>query len=49
MEVVVAPYEKRITKLLKVGRDKRALNVAKRKLGTHKRSKKERGDVKSSP
>ncbi|KAI3830600.1 hypothetical protein MKX03_016432 [Papaver bracteatum] len=30
------PYEKRITELLKVGKDKRALKVAKRKLGTHK-------------
>jgi large subunit ribosomal protein L36e len=31
-----APYEKRITELLKVGKDKRALKVAKRKLGTHR-------------
>ncbi|KAL3536821.1 hypothetical protein ACH5RR_000187 [Cinchona calisaya] len=35
-----APDEKRITELLKVGKDKRALKVAKRKLGTHKRAKK---------
>jgi large subunit ribosomal protein L36e len=35
-----APYEKRITELLKVGKDKRALKVAKRKLGTHRRAKK---------
>ncbi|KAH9654918.1 60S ribosomal protein L36 [Citrus sinensis] len=35
-----APYEKMITELLKVGKDKRALKVAKRKLGTHKRAKK---------
>jgi len=27
-----APYEKRITELLKVGKDKRALKLAKRKL-----------------
>ncbi|PQQ10436.1 60S ribosomal protein L36-2 [Prunus yedoensis var. nudiflora] len=37
-----APYEKRITELLKVGKDKRALKVAKRKWGTHKRAKKKR-------
>lgn len=41
-----APYEKRITELLKVGKDKHALKVAKQKLGTHKRAnKKKRGDV----
>ncbi|XP_073363264.1 large ribosomal subunit protein eL36-like [Aegilops tauschii subsp. strangulata] len=41
-----APYEKRITELLKVGKDKRALKVVKRTLGTHKRAKKKkRGDV----
>ncbi|KAI7727619.1 hypothetical protein M8C21_021190, partial [Ambrosia artemisiifolia] len=37
-----APYEKRITELLKVGTDMRALKVAKRKSGTHKRAKKKR-------
>ncbi|KAK9198694.1 hypothetical protein WN944_013880 [Citrus x changshan-huyou] len=37
-----APYEKMITELLKVGKDKRALKVAKRKLRTHKRAKKKR-------
>ncbi|ONI15853.1 hypothetical protein PRUPE_3G065600 [Prunus persica] len=31
-----------ITELLKVGKNKRALKVAKRKLGTHKRAKKKR-------
>ncbi|CAL1380967.1 unnamed protein product [Linum trigynum] len=35
-----APYEKRITELLKVGKDKRAL-----KLGTHKRAKKKREEM----
>ncbi|CAL5000894.1 unnamed protein product [Urochloa decumbens] len=35
-----APYEKRITELLKSGKEKHALKVAKRKLGTHKRAKK---------
>ncbi|KAG8490775.1 hypothetical protein CXB51_013953 [Gossypium anomalum] len=40
-----APYEKRIIKLLKVGKEKRALKVAKRKLGTHKRAKKKREEM----
>ncbi|XP_057475955.1 60S ribosomal protein L36-2-like [Actinidia eriantha] len=40
-----APYEKRITELLKVGKDKRALKVAKRKLGTHKRATKKREEM----
>jgi len=40
-----APYEKRITELLKVGKDKRALKLAKRKLGTHKREKKKREEM----
>ncbi|KAF5479073.1 hypothetical protein F2P56_005577 [Juglans regia] len=40
-----APYEKRIIELLKVGKDKRALKVAKRKLGTHKRTKKKREEM----
>ena len=40
-----APYEKRITELLKVGKDKRALKLAKRKLGTHKRAKKKREEM----
>ncbi|XP_062213205.1 large ribosomal subunit protein eL36x-like [Phragmites australis] len=34
------PYEKRAAELLKVGKDKRALKVVKRKPGTHKRAKK---------
>eukprot|EP00898_Chlorokybus_atmophyticus_P001180 jgi/Chlat1/2062/Chrsp17S02536 len=37
-----APYERRITELLKIGKDKRALKVAKRKLGTHSRAKRAR-------
>ncbi|KAI3994199.1 hypothetical protein MKX01_012456, partial [Papaver californicum] len=39
------PYEKRITELLKVGKDKRALKVAKRNLGTHKRAKNKREEM----
>jgi large subunit ribosomal protein L36e len=42
-----APYEKRITELFKVGKDKRALKVAKSKLGTHKRAKKKREEMAS--
>ncbi|CAA2973723.1 60S ribosomal L36-2-like [Olea europaea subsp. europaea] len=42
-----APYDKRITELLKVGKDKRALKVAKRKLGTHKRAKTKREEMSS--
>ncbi|KAH7439620.1 hypothetical protein KP509_04G069000 [Ceratopteris richardii] len=40
-----APYEKRITELLKVGKDKRALKVAKRRLGTHVRAKRKREEM----
>lgn len=42
-----ASYEKRIAELLKVGKDKRALKVAKRKLGTHKRAKRKREEMAS--
>jgi len=38
----MAPYERRICELLKVGKDKRALKMAKRKLGTHRRGKAKR-------
>jgi large subunit ribosomal protein L36e len=37
-----APYEKRITELLKVGKDKRALKLAKRKLGILTREQRRR-------
>lgn len=40
-----APYEKRMMELLKVGKDKRALKLAKKKLGTHIRAKKKREDM----
>ncbi|KAF6134797.1 hypothetical protein GIB67_002198 [Kingdonia uniflora] len=40
-----ALYKKLITKLLRVGKDKRALKLAKLKLGTHRRAKKKRGDI----
>ncbi|CAI0430639.1 unnamed protein product, partial [Linum tenue] len=40
-----APYDKRITVLLKVGKDKRALKLAKRKPRTHKRAKKKREEM----
>nr|XP_034577448.1 60S ribosomal protein L36-1-like [Setaria viridis] len=38
----LAPYEKHIIGLLRNCRDKRALKLAKRKLGTHRRAKKKR-------
>ncbi|KAG8054796.1 hypothetical protein GUJ93_ZPchr0001g29560 [Zizania palustris] len=43
----LAPYEKRITELLKVGKDKRALKVAKRKLAltTEQRRREEMAGV----
>lgn len=40
-----APYEKRVMELLKVGKDKRALKVCKRKLGTHLRAKRKREEM----
>eukprot|EP00891_Asterochloris_glomerata_P000432 jgi/Astpho2/432/fgenesh1_pm.00011_%23_13_t len=41
----MAPYERRVTELLKVGRDKRALKLCKKKLGTHLRAKKKREEL----
>eukprot|EP00892_Ulva_mutabilis_P000303 jgi/Ulvmu1/10273/UM060_0075.1 len=40
-----APYERRVMELLKVGKDKRALKMCKRKLGTHMRGKKKREEM----
>ncbi|GAB4823164.1 hypothetical protein N2152v2_010210 [Parachlorella kessleri] len=40
-----APYEKRVIELLKVGKDRRALKVCKRKLGTHIRAKRKREEM----
>lgn len=40
-----SPYEKRIMELLRIGRDKRALKFAKRRLGTHLRAKKKREEM----
>jgi len=40
-----APYEKRIMELLKNNLDKRALRLAKRKLGTHTRGKNKREEL----
>ena len=41
----MAPYEKRIAELLRIGKDKRALKYAKNKLGTHIRAKRKREEV----
>mmetsp|Transcript_28366 Transcript_28366/g.67269 ORF Transcript_28366/g.67269 Transcript_28366/m.67269 type:complete len:85 (+) Transcript_28366:31-285(+) len=38
----LSPYEKHIEALLKVGRDKKALKLAKKRLGNIKRAKKKR-------
>eukprot|EP00296_Roombia_truncata_P009244 JP447813.1.p2 GENE.JP447813.1~~JP447813.1.p2 ORF type:complete len:105 (+),score=54.53 JP447813.1:32-346(+) len=39
------PYERRLIELLKVGRDKRCLKLAKQRLGTHKRGKAKREEM----
>ncbi|DBB14216.1 hypothetical protein WJX82_011626 [Trebouxia sp. C0006] len=41
----LAPYERRVSELLKVGKDKRALKLCKKKLGTHLRAKKKREEM----
>lgn len=40
-----APYEKRIIELLRIGCDKRALKLAKRRLGAHVRAKRKREEL----
>merc|ERR1711918_337633 len=40
-----SPYEKRMMELLKVGKEKRALKLAKNRLGTHKRAKSKREEM----
>jgi len=40
-----APYEKRVMELLKNNLDKRALRVAKRRLGSHQRGKRKREEL----
>ncbi|KNC86964.1 50S ribosomal protein L36e [Sphaeroforma arctica JP610] len=40
-----APYERRIMELLRVSKDKRALKLAKKRLGTHVRGKAKREEM----
>lgn len=40
-----APYERRILELLRIGKDKRALKFAKKRLGTHLRAKRKREEL----
>ena len=41
----LAPYERRMLELSKVGKDKRALKLASKKLGSLKRAKKKKDDL----
>eukprot|EP00741_Cyanophora_paradoxa_P022685 tig00021493_g21908.t1 len=43
-----APYERRMLELLKVGKDKRALKFAKKRLGTHIRAKRKRSEMETA-
>lgn len=40
-----SPYERRIVELLRIGKDKRALKFAKKRLGTHLRAKRKREEL----
>jgi large subunit ribosomal protein L36e len=40
-----APYEKRVMEYLRNGLDKRALRLARRRLGTHQRGKRKRDEL----
>eukprot|EP00735_Rhodelphis_limneticus_P004279 TRINITY_DN1584_c0_g1::TRINITY_DN1584_c0_g1_i1::g.28150::m.28150 TRINITY_DN1584_c0_g1::TRINITY_DN1584_c0_g1_i1::g.28150 ORF type:complete len:116 (-),score=25.96,sp/Q9LZ57/RL363_ARATH/60.64/1e-32,Ribosomal_L36e/PF01158.13/5e-39 TRINITY_DN1584_c0_g1_i1:155-466(-) len=40
-----APYEKRLIEMLRIGKDRRALRFAKKRLGTHLRAKKKREEM----
>ncbi len=40
-----APYERRLIELLRVSKDKRALKLAKKRLGTHRRGKAKREEM----